>query len=223
MLQIKPNNYDMRLNFSKYLFVFVFSFLSICSFSQRQEMSTWKAQIALGINYPDRDGFVEDAFAKSINFPTVNLGVQRMFSRQLGAKLDYGFNRFSNDDDESPEFKVNYSRINVQLVYDPTTSLYFLPEQVRTVLHAGPGFSFAKPLGTLGDNKQSYLNFNLGLELHYTLSRKVSIYTDVSYIYGFTKRDDFNPPITGLGAFNGNVLNVTFGVSISLSGCYYCN
>ena len=212
----------MRLNFSKYLFVLVFSFFTIISFSQSEENSTWKAQIALGFNYPFRDGFVEGAFSKSVNFPTVNLGVQRMFSKQIGAKLDYGFNRFSSDD-SSPEFKINYSRINAQLVYDPTTSLYFLPEQIRTVLHVGPGFSFAKPLGNLGDNKQSYLNFNLGLEFHYTLSRKVAVYTDVSYIYGLTKLDDFTPALSGLGAFNGNVLNVTFGVSISLSGCYYCN
>ncbi len=86
------------------------------------DTSTWKAQIAFGFNYPDIDGFVEGFEAKPLNFPTINLGVQHMFSRNLGAKLDFGYNRFSNVDG-SPEFKTNYSRINAQLVYDVTNKL----------------------------------------------------------------------------------------------------
>ncbi|MGK0430557.1 MAG: hypothetical protein ACJARX_002235, partial [Psychroserpens sp.] len=46
-----------------------------------------KAQIALGLNSPAQSGFVEQFQGKSINFPTVNLGVQYMFKRQYGAKL----------------------------------------------------------------------------------------------------------------------------------------
>ena len=211
----------MRLKLLKYISVVILLFLSYISVAQRIDNSTWKAQISLGVNSPSASGFIDAASANSINFPTVNLGMQRMFSRVFGAKLDYGFNRFSSEDGSS-EFKINYSRINAQLVYNPSQSLVFLPEPIQTVLHAGPGFSFVKPLGTLGDNKQSYLNFNLGLEVHYTINRKVSIYTDVSYIYGFTSLEDYNPQLAGLGAFSGNVFNLTFGVSISLSGCYYC-
>ena len=211
----------MRLKLLKSITVITFLLVSYSSSCQRIDNSTWKAQISLGVNAPSTSGFTDIAGANSLNFPTVNLGVQRMFSKVFGAKLDYGFNRFSNDDN-SPEFKINYSRINAQLVYNPSQSLVFLPEPIQTVLHAGPGFSFVKPLGTLGDNKQSYLNFNLGLEVHYSINRKVSLYTDVSYIYGFTSLDDYNPQLSGLGAFNGNVFNLTFGISISLSGCYYC-
>ena len=90
-------------------------------------------------------------------------------------------------------------------------------------MHAGPGFSFAKPLGGLEDNKQSYLNLLGGLELHYAINEKVSIYTDVAYIFGLTSLDEYDPPISGLGAFNGSVFNVTFGVAVSLSGCQYCD
>tara|TARA_Y100001956_G_scaffold64141_1_gene64661 strand:- start:158 stop:595 length:438 start_codon:yes stop_codon:yes gene_type:complete len=145
-----------------------------------------------------------------------------MFKRAYGVKLDYGFNRFKNDDG-SPEFKINYSRINAQFVFDPTEYLGFLPPRLRTILHAGPGFSFAKPLGGLEDNKQSYLNLLGGLELHYAINEKVSVYTDVAYIYGLTSLDEYDPPISGLGAFNGSVFNVTFGIAVSLSGCQYCD
>jgi len=208
----------MRLDFFKYVLVF---FILTNVHAQRKEISTWSAQISLGVNSPSKSGFVNLAPAQGLNFPTVNLGVQRMFSRTLGAKLDYSFNRFKSESNIQ-EFKVNYSRINAQLVYNPSEALNFLPQPMQVVLHAGPGFSFAKPLGTLDDNKQSYLNFNLGFEVHYEINKKVKLYSDLSYIYGFTSLDDYNPELLGLGAFNGSVITLSFGVSIALSGCYYC-
>ena len=207
----------------KYFYLLFFSLFILSSgiYAQR-ETSKWKGQIAIGLNRPFWEGFVDGLYSNDINAPTVNLGIQHMFSEQWGAKLDYGFNRFKNAD-EVPEFKINYSRINAQLVYDPSNSIYFLPMAMRLVLHAGPGYSVANPLGLLGDNKQSYLNAMGGLEIHYAISETLSIFTDIAYIYGFTDIDDYDPPIEGLGAFNGNVLYGTVGLAISLSGCYTCN
>lgn len=178
-----------------------------------------KAQIAVGINRPSSSGFVEGFEAKSINFPTVNLGVQYMLSRTYGAKLDVGFNRFSNDD-LSTEFKTNYTRVNAQFVYDPTEIIGFLPSRLGLVAHAGPGYSIVKPLGNFGNNKRSFLNFMTGLEVHYAMSKYLTLYTDVSYILGLS--GDFDSVEQGFGAFNGNLLTITFGISFSLSGCQYC-
>lgn len=196
-------------------------FFSFESYAQR-ETNKWKLQVAVGLNRPFWDGFVDGLNSNDINAPTVNLGVQHMFSKQLGAKLDYGFNRFKNADDV-PEFKINYSRINLQLVYDPSNDIFFLPLAMRLVLHAGPGYSFVKPLGLLGDNKQNYLNAVGGLEIHYALSERVSVYTDIAYVHGFTELDDYDPPMSGLGAFNGNLFYGTIGLTVSLSGCYTCS
>jgi len=190
--------------------------------AQLKDTSKWKALFAVGFNYPTTDGFVQGSYAKSVNFPTVNLGIQHMFKSAYGVKLDFGFNRFKSDE-ESLEFKANYSRINAQFIFDPSGFIGFLPQRIRTILHAGPGYSFVKPLGNLGDNKQSYLNFLVGLEVHYAIAEKVSVYADVTYIYGFTSLDDYNPVLSGLGAFNGSVFNLTFGVAISLSGCQFCD
>jgi hypothetical protein len=188
------------------------------SFAQRDK-NRWKAQIAIGVNSPSQSGFVEGFESNSVNFPTINAGFQNMFKRQFGAKLDFGFNRFSNGDN-SPEFKINYTRLNAQFVYDPTESIGFLPEQIGLVAHAGPGYTFVKPLGDYSNNKTSFLNIMAGLEVHYALSEYMSLYTDVSYILGFGK--DFDPIIDGFGSFNGNLLTITFGITFSLSGCYYC-
>jgi len=212
----------MQQYLKQYLFFFSIVFMTLNSNAQLGKRSEWKALVAVGFNNPSSDGFVEGSNAQSINFPTVNLGVQHMLKRNYGVKLDYGFNRFKNNAD-SPEFKINYSRINAQFVFDPSEYIGFMPSRLRTILHAGPGLSFVKPLGNLKENKQTYLNLLGGLEIHYAINEKTSIYTDVSYIYGLTSLDNYDPVLSGLGAFNGSVFNLTFGVAISLSGCQFCD
>lgn len=201
---------------TRFWFALVIFFCVLSSFSQG-DTSTFKAQFALGVNSPS-NGFVDNFEANSTNFPSINLGLQYMLKKQFGAKLDFGYNRFSNLDD-TPEFKVNYSRINLQLVYDASLITSF-SNRMGAFVHAGPGLSMIKPLGNYGDNKMSYLNVMAGIELHYGISDKLSIYLDASYIKGFAK--DFNPVSSGFGSFNGDLLTITFGASISLSGCYYC-
>ncbi len=202
----------------KYLLTIVMVFTIFNLFAQR-ETNKWKAQLALGVNSPSQSGFVENFQAKSLNFPMINLGIQNMFKKQLGAKLDYNFNRISSDDG-TPEFKLNYSRINAQLVYDPTYNLYFLPERMGVVLHAGPGYSFVKPLGSYTDNDLSFFNVMGGLEVHFGLAERASLFVDASYILGLGK--DFDPITDGSGSFNGNLLTLGFGITFSLSGCQYC-
>ncbi|WP_299339015.1 outer membrane beta-barrel protein [uncultured Psychroserpens sp.] len=200
--------------------VLIIAIMSCVTLYAQKDTNKIKAQIALGVNSPSQSGFVTGFESKSLNFPTVNLGVQYMFKRQLGAKLDFGFNRFSNGDN-SLEFKTNYTRVNAQLVFDPTESLGFLPQRIGIVTHAGPGYSFVKPLGNYGTNNISFLNVMAGLEIHYALTQRMSIYADTSYILGFGK--DFEPETEGFGSFNGSLLTITFGVSFSISGCQYCD
>ncbi|MGS2725385.1 cell envelope biogenesis protein OmpA [Psychroserpens sp. BH13MA-6] len=193
---------------------------SVLYLNAQKSTNKWKAQIALGVNSPSQSGFVEAFQSKSLNFPTVHLGIQHMFKKQLGAKLDFGFNRFSSDDN-SIDFKTNYTRLNVQLVYDPTESIGFLPTRFGLVAHAGPGYSFIRPLGDYSGNQTSFFNVMAGLEIHYAMSQYMSVHTDVSYILGFG--EDFDPITDGYGAFNSDLLTVTLGVTFSLSGCQYCD
>lgn len=207
------------INFKQASVSIIFLLISFFGFSQA-ETSKWKIQFAVGINSPSSSGFVNGFEAKPINFPTINLGIQHMFKRQFGAKLDFGYNRFSSDGN-SPDFKVNYTRINAQFIYDPTPVITFLPVGMGVVAHAGPGFSIIKPLDIYTDNNTSYLNVMAGIEFHYSITQLLTVYLDTSYIYGMSS--DFDPVSEGYGSFNGNLLNVTIGVSYSLSGCYYCD
>lgn len=199
------------------LFILVCISFSYLSFAQ-SDTSTFKAQFALGVNSPSNSGFVDGFEANGVNFPTINLGLQYMFKPLIGAKLDLGYNRFSSAEN-SLEFKTNYTRVNAQLVYI-ASNLLGLYNNIGVFAHAGPGISMIKPLGNYGDNKTTYLNAMAGLEFHYGVSDKLSLYLDTSYILGFGK--EFNPINDGFGSFNGNLLTITVGASISLSGCKYC-
>ncbi|RLD27606.1 MAG: cell envelope biogenesis protein OmpA [Bacteroidetes bacterium] len=214
----------MTSNFKKYkkvVLLFSFILISVVGYTQA-EISKWKLQLAFGFNYPDVDGFVSGFEAKPINFPTINLGVQHMFTKTAGAKLDFGYNRFSNAND-SAEFKTNYTRINAQFVYDTTLLFGFLPIQIGLVAHVGPGISIIKPLGNFGENKTSFINTIAGVEVHYNVSETFSVFTDVSYIFSFAGNETYDPISKGFGTFNKNLFAVTLGVSVSLSGCYYCD
>ena len=213
---------NISLNGIKYFMLVVFFCISSPTLLCQSETSKWKAQISFGFNYPDIDGFVPGFEAKSVNFPTINLGIQHMFKENFGVKLDYGFNRFSNAED-SAEFKTNYARLNAQFVYDANNDFRFLPTSFGLVAHAGPGLSFIKPLGNYGANEHSFLNAMAGLELHYSIARTVSVYTDMSYIVGFTGKKTYDPISEGYGTFHNNLFNLTLGLSVSLSGCQYCD
>ena len=214
----------MNISFPKLkrlVVLIMFCTISSANFGQ-SDINKWKVQIAFGINYPDVDGFVKGFEAKPVNFPTINLGVQNMFAKNIGAKLDLGYNRFSNAE-ASAEFKTNYTRINVQLVYDSTKDLIFLPSSIGLVGHFGPGLSFIKPLGNYKDNNHSFFNALAGLEIHYRIAKTVSMYTDVSYIMNLSGEKTYVPVSKGYGTFNNNLFNLSLGLSVSLSGCVYCD
>lgn len=212
----------MSLVFKKYKVVIFIAIISLFSISGHAQERTenWKAQFTLGINNPIDDGENDGYYTKYINFPSINLGIQHMFSDKLGAKLDFGFNRSENDSGSKP-FKLNYSRLNAQLVYNATRDLRFLPEPIKVVAHAGPGISFTQPLGNDTENKYTYLNALAGLEIHYKLSRGMSIFTDVSFAYSLSGKDKYNSDIDGF-SFNGNLVYASIGISVALSGCNYC-
>ena len=209
-----------NLKFLRNSFLIMTFFVTLGSVHAQIDTSHFKLQMAFGLNKPFQSGFVEDFESKPINASTFNIGFQYMFKTKLGIKLDYGFNRIKNVSD-SPEFKLNYTRVNAQIVGDLTSLINSITPQIGLYIHAGPGYSFIRPLGDFGQNKTSFLNSIFGLELHYGISDALSIYLDTAYIISTAKQ--FDPVSNGRGAFNGDILTVTAGVSISLSGCYFCS
>ena len=212
----------MKPNLKRFKTLFFMSLVIITTsvFGQKDE-DEWRLLASLGVNNPIDDVANDGYYAKDINFPTVNLGVQHMFSRRLGARLDYGFNRAENDEGSLP-FKLNYSRVNLQGVYKISDHLPFLPPALELVAHAGPGLSITKPLGYDTQNTYSYLNVMGGLEIGYVISRTFSVFTDVSYVLSLAGNDKYDPAVDGF-SFNGDLFYVSVGISVSLKNCNHCD
>jgi hypothetical protein len=197
-------------------------FISLLSFGFAQkDTDTFRFQVSVGVNNPIDAGKNDGYYSKTLNLPTVNLGLQYMFTPEIGAKLDFGFNR-AKSAEGSQEFKLNYSRANAQLVYDFTRAIGFLPEQMSIFAHAGPGISFTQPLGNAAKNKYTFLNGLIGLELHYKVSRTLSVFGDVAYAKSFSGKDKYDTAVDGF-SFNGDLIYASVGLSVALSGCRYCN
>ncbi|MGC1632231.1 MAG: cell envelope biogenesis protein OmpA [Gelidibacter sp.] len=207
--------YFKTQNLSWLLFL---TLLNTSLISGQKDVEKWKLQVALGVNNPIDDND-PTFFTEYINFPTINLGLQHMFSRNFGAKLDLGYNRASEGTESLP-FKLNYTRINVQAVYDFKDVFKFWPDPIGIVAHAGPGLSMTKPLSPYANNTYSYPNVLAGLEVHYRLTESLSIYVDGSYALSLSRKEKY--PINTF-SFNGDLMYVTFGAAISLDGCHYCN
>lgn len=210
-----------KLKTQKHITVVVIFLLlfSVNGFTQNFQ-DVLRFQISFGGNLASENGFAESYSGKGFNIPTINIGTQYMFKKYVGAKLDLGFNRIKGSDND---FKINYTRVNAQVVYDYSRFLSFLPEDVKTEGHIGPGFTFVSPLGDTPDNDQNYFNIMIGTDFIYALSRTTSVFLDVSYIHGFTRPEVYSPVSEGLGAFNGSMITFTIGISLSLSECYYCD
>jgi len=187
----------------------------------QRDTDKFRLQLAIGVNNPIDNGENDGYYSKSLNLPTINLGLQYMFKPNLGAKLDFGFNRAVNADG-SLEFKLNYTRVNAQIVYDFTNVLNFLPEPMSIQAHAGPGMSFTKPLANDSENTYTYLNGLIGLELYYKISRTLAVFGDVGYAKALSNKDKYDTEIDGF-SFNGDLVYATVGLSVALSGCRYCN
>lgn len=187
---------------------------------------TLTIDLGVGFNKPS-DDFGATYEAKPVNGLTVDAGLRYMFKKKLGVKLDLGFNRYG-EGGGSPEFKANYTRVNLQAYYNVWDHLYDLqmrlPERIGVFLHAGPGMSFIKPLSEpYINNKSSNLNVMAGVAVHYGVTDRVSIYVDASNMFNMGQKINYEGSVLA-ETINSTMANLTFGVSISInSECYFCD
>lgn len=186
----------------------------------QKDNDKWRLQFAVGGNNTLENENNRGFSSKKLDIPTINVGLHHMFAKRWGAKLDFGFNR-SSESDNSPEYKMNYTRLNGQVLYDLTPTFSFLPKPITFFVKAGPGVTFTNPLGEYKDNTYTYLNALGGFELHYEVSRAVSIYGDLSYVKALGAKNKYDVAVDGY-SFNGDLVYAAIGVSIALTGCQYC-
>ena len=186
----------------------------------QSETEVFRLQLGLGVNSPLSADIAPQFDAKIVNTPSVQFGLRYMFKRNLGAKLDIHYNRFSSTGTDRA-FKLNYTRINLEGVYNVSDKLKFLSTRSRIMVHLGPGLSMSKPLGIYSANSATFLNLNAGVAYEFALSKRVSLFSDLNYTHSFASENAYDVIIDGY-SFNGAMIQVSVGISMALSGCKYC-
>jgi len=209
------NRLISKKHFLLLMFITTFNF----AFTQ-SETEVLRLQVGLGVNSPLGADIAPQFDAKIVNLPSVQFGLRYMFKRNLGAKLDIHYNRFSSTGTDRT-FKLNYTRVNLEGVYNVSDKLKFLSARSSLMVHLGPGISVSKPLGIYSANNATFLNLNVGVAYEYALSKRVSLFSDFNYTHSFATKDAYDVLTDGY-SFNGAMIQVSIGVSVALSGCKYC-
>ena len=152
-------------------------------------------------------------------------GVRYMFRDELGVKIDFGMDRFKNDDvgtySESLKFQTLYFRSGIQGVVNIGKILRYSDWTKRIGLlgHAGMGYAVA-----LGDTTQDMagkkafsdqrFNFIIGFTPQLKLGDRFALHGDVSLVSNFNQQYnfDFKQPSSSRYGLIAN---------ISIGGSYY--
>ncbi|MFV0291082.1 MAG: OmpA family protein [Mangrovibacterium sp.] len=199
----------------KKLFLFATAALiSASSFAQR-DYNKWSIEGGVGVNKPYRN-MTPGYYTDDANFFTGDIGVRYMWSQYLGAKVDYGYNSFS-ENDNSAAFESTYSRVDLQLVANAGKVLNF-QEWTKTIgllVHGGGGVGF---LGSdLIDGTDGNVNLLAGATLQFRLAKRLALNLDGTAIAPIAKVDRTYDAVSPVN-HKGLIFNGTVGLSVYLGG-----
>ncbi len=173
----------------------------------------WSIEGGVGLNRPYRN-LTQGYYTNDFNFITGDLGVRFMWSEYFGAKIDFGYNAFTNADN-SFKFDSDYSRADLQFVVNAGKVMNF-QEWTKTIgllLHTGGGVGF---LGSdLYDGYDVNGHFLGGATVQFRLSNRVALNLDATAILPMGKLDytfdGVSPDVA-----KGYIFNGTIGLSVYL-------
>ncbi len=195
------------------------------AFAQTEETSAendmkdydkWSIDIAAGLNNASRpysqEGIYTDHFADF----SANVGVRYMFNDKFGLRADVGFGSINADDDAALDFSTDYTRFQLETVFNLGSVFNFreFTNRFNLLFHAGAGLNyFNYQEGALTSSNQTVL-ITGGITPQVKISKSIALNLDLS-ITGHTNQDytlDGYAQTNNLD-FDGMMVNATVGIS----------
>ena len=180
-----------------------------------QDFNKWSIEVSGGANKPFRT-FTPGYFTDRVNFFTVDLGTRYMFNNKFGLKLDFGYNKFENNDNSS-EFESTYLRGDIQGVINLGRVLNFedWTNTIGLLVHGGGGvFMLQSDNGFEGEDWGA--NLIGGFTAQVKLSDRIVLTGDVTGIAnGFQNWNFDGTSMTGT-TVDGLIVNGTLGLTFYL-------
>ncbi|MCO6149515.1 OmpA family protein [Flavobacterium sp. NRK1] len=185
--------------------------------TDNNDFNKWSIEVSGGANKPFRT-FTPGYRTDRVNFFTVDLGTRYMFNNKFGLKLDFGYNKFENNDD-SPEFESTYLRGDIQGVVNLGRVLNFedWTSVIGLLAHAGGGvYQLQSDNGFDGEDWGA--NLIGGFTAQLKLSDHIVLTGDVTGIANGFQNWNFDGMSQNNRTFDGVVLNGTLGLTFYLGG-----
>jgi len=197
----------------------------------QNDFNKWSIDVNGGFNKPMAP-MTPGYYSPTLNLGHADLGLRYMFNEKFGAKLDYGFGKFTNtsDTDSYAPFETSYSRFNLQGVANLGRIMNWetFTRRVNLLGHAGAGMGVVTPKeNEWADHKDNVYNFILGLTGQIKLGERVALNADVSTILNGRQDVSFDGArsihaeggeYNGHYGVNGTWWTGTLGLSIYLGG-----
>lgn len=180
-----------------------------------QDFNKWSIEVSGGANKPFRT-FTPGFRTDRVNFFTVDLGTRYMFNNKFGLKLDFGYNKFENND-ETPEFESTYLRGDIQGVVNLGRVLNFedWTSCIGLLMHAGGGVYQLKADNGF-DGEDWGANLIGGFTAQLKLSDRVVLTGDVTGIANGFQNWNFDGMSQTNTTVDGLMLNGTLGLTFYL-------
>lgn len=175
----------------------------------------WSIELGAGVNKPFRT-LTSGYFTSTPSFWNADLGVRYMFNPKFGLKLDFGYNKFQEDDDSS-KFDTNYWRTDLQGVVNLGRVLNFetWTNTIGLLAHGGVGVSMMTSDGFNGTDYMA--NGIIGLTGQVKLSNSIVLTGDISGITNGKQNHNFDGmSAANTGFFDGGILNGSVGLTFYL-------
>lgn len=167
----------------RYLLVLILSGIVTFGYAQK-DFNRWSIETSAGFNKamsPLTPGYL----TPTLNIGHLDFGLRYMFNERFGIKGDGGFGSFSEVEGESPVFKTNYQRIDIQMIFNFGRIMNFesIYRKIGLLGHLGGGggrMSFEQTI--LNTQAEYHYNVISGLTGQYKLGPRVALTGDISMI-----------------------------------------
>ena len=175
-----------------FIFVLLFSFTSLGQF---EENNKWSLDLGGGLTNAVKP-YTEGYFSNTYDLFHASGGVRYMFNNKYGFKVDFGYDRITNDDKGdngfSLPFQTDYYRASLQGIADIGRMLMFenFTNHLSLLFHAGGGFSMLRS-DSIVENERM-VNLLFGFTPQVKIGKRAALFVDASFIWHIYQQRTFD-------------------------------
>jgi len=189
--------------------------LSTLATAQNSAFNKMSVDVCFGMSKTFKP--TRENYRPGFNLPHLNLGFRYMMNNKFGLKLDFAFDRITNQKDAPAQYEFTSNLISTSILayanWGNILDVADWSKKLTMLGYGGPGFTFHK----VDKGMDKMLNLKMGVTPMYKVSEKLAIFGDASmtfyamghwYIDGIGARNDVTlasagTSVSGIDGYTG--------------------